>query len=136
MNGAIETIAEAEIVRTFVRQYWVSHYGVVRTAEFFNALKEKKQSELEVVSFSDELVAAAGRYVPLLNSTHAFWNEYPQEARKAIATLDILGLIQTRPLLLAVMDKFLPDQIALVLTAMISWAIRLLISGEARQRGA
>jgi hypothetical protein len=130
MSGAIETIAEAEIVRTFVRQYWISQYGVVRTTEFFNALKEKKQSELEVVSFSDELVAAAGRYVPLLNSTHALWNEYPQEARKAVATLDILGLTQTRPLLLAVMDKFPPDQIARVLTAMVSWAVRLLISGK------
>jgi hypothetical protein len=130
MTGAIETIAEAEIVRTFVRQYWISQYGVVRTSEFFNALKEKKQSELEVVSFSDELVAAAGRYVPLLNSTHAFWNEYPPEARKAVATLDILGLVQTRPLLLAVMDKFLPDQITQVLSGMVSWAVRLLISGK------
>lgn len=130
MTGAIETIAEAEIVKTFVRQYWISQYGVVRTSEFFNALKEKKQSELEVVSFSDELVAAAGRYVPLLNPTHVFWNEYPQEARKAVATLDILGLVQTRPLLLAILDKFLPDQIARVLTAMVSWAVRLLISGK------
>lgn len=130
MTGAIETIAEAEIVRTFVRQYWISQYGVVRTSEFFNALKEKKQSELEVVSFSDELVAAAGRYVPLLNSTHVFWNEYPPEARKAVATLDILGLVQTRPLMLAVMDKFPPNQIALVLSAVVSWAVRLLISGK------
>jgi hypothetical protein len=130
MTGAIETIAEAEIVRTFVRQYWISQYGVVRTSEFFNALKEKKQSELEVVSFSDELVTAAGRYVPLLNSTHVFWNEYPAEARKAVATLDVLGLVQTRPLLLAVMDKFSPDQIALVLSAVVSWAVRLLISGK------
>ena len=35
----------------------------------------------------EELVAASGRYVPLLNSTHAFWNEFPPEARKAVATL-------------------------------------------------
>jgi Protein of unknown function DUF262/Protein of unknown function (DUF1524) len=130
MTGALETIAEAEIVRTFVRQYWISQYGVVRTAEFFNALKEKKQSELEVVSFSDELVAATGRYVPLLNSTHAFWNEYPQEARKAVATLDILGLVQTRPLLLSVIDKFSTSEVTQVLTAMVSWAVRLLISGK------
>jgi hypothetical protein len=130
MTGALETIAEAEIVRTFVRQYWISQYGVVRTSEFFNALKEKKQSELEVVSFSDDLVGAVGRYVPLLNSTHAFWNEYPSSARKAVATLDILGLVQTRPLLLSVMDKFTPDQITLVLSAMVSWAVRLLVSGK------
>ena len=130
MTGAIETIAEAEIVKTFVRQYWISQYGVVRTSEFFNALKEKKQSELEVVSFSDELAAAAARYVPLLNSTHAFWNEYPPEARKAVATLDILGLVQTRPLLLAVMDKFAADQIASVFSSVVSWAVRLLISGK------
>lgn len=130
MTGALETIAEAEIVRTFVRQYWISQYGVIRTAEFFNALKEKKQSELEVVSFSEELVAASGRYVPLLNSTHAFWNEFPPEARKAVATLDTLGLVQTRPLLLAVLDKFSPAQITKVLTDMVSWAVRLLISGK------
>src|SRR5260370_758279 len=66
MTGALDTIAEAEIVKTFVRQYWISQYGVVRSSEFFNALKEKKQSELEVVSFSDELVAAVGRYALLL----------------------------------------------------------------------
>jgi hypothetical protein len=130
MTGALETIAEAEIVKTFVRQYWISRYGVVRTAEFFNALKEKKQSDFEVVSFSDELVAAAGRYVPLLNSTHAFWNEYPKEARKAVEILDTLGLVQTRPLLLAVMDKFPINEIAQVLMAMVSWAVRLLISGK------
>lgn len=130
MTGALDTIAESEIVKTFVRQYWISQYGVVRSSEFFNALKEKKQSELDVVSFSDELVAAVNRYVPLLNSTHSLWNDYRPEARKAVATLDILGLVQTRPLLLAVMDKFAPDQITLLLTAMVSWAVRLLISGK------
>ncbi len=130
MTGALDTIAESEIVKTFVRQYWISQYGVVRSSELFSALKETKQSELDVVSFSDELVAAVGRYVPLLNSTHSLWNEYRPEARKAVATLDILGLVQTRPLLLAVMDKFAADQITLVLTAMVSWAVRLLISGK------
>ena len=130
MTGALETIAESEILRTFVRHYWISQFGVVRTAEFFNALKEKKQSELEVVSFSDELVTAAGRYVPLLNPTHSLWNDYRPEARKAVAVLDVLGLVQTRPLLLAVMDKFKPDQITEVLKAMVSWAVRLLISGK------
>ena len=85
---------------------------------------------MEVVSFSDDLVGAVGRDVPLLNPTHAFWNEYPIGARKAVATLDILGLVQTRPLLLAVMDKFAPDQITLVLSAMVSWAVRLLVSGK------
>jgi len=38
--------------------------------------------------------------------------------------------VQTRPLLLAIMDKFAPDQITSVLTAMVSWAVRLLISGK------
>jgi len=28
------------------------------------------------------------------------------------------------------MDKFAPDQITLVLSAMVSWAVRLLVSGK------
>lgn len=130
MTGALETIAEAEIVKTFVRQYWISQYGVVRSSELFNALKEKKQSELDVVSFSDELVAASGRYVALLNPTHSYWNDYSPGTRQAVETLDTLGLVQTRPLLIAAMDKFKSDQISKLLLSMVSWAVRLFVSGK------
>ena len=130
MTGTLETIEEAEIIRTFVRQYWISQYGVVRSAEFFDALKAKKKSEDEVVSFSNELSAASQKYVALLSATNSLWDEYKPEAKRAIETLETLGVVQTRPLLLAALDKLSKDEMAILLTRMVSWTVRLLISGK------
>lgn len=33
MMGALETVEESEVVRTFVRHYWISRHGVVRSQE-------------------------------------------------------------------------------------------------------
>jgi hypothetical protein len=130
MTGALETIAEEEIIRTFVRQYWISRHGVVRSQDLFDALKSRVRTDSDAAALSAEMSNAAARYVALLNPTHSLWNDYSSEAKRAIETLDVLDVKQTRPLLLAALENFDNKEMAKLLTNIVSWAVRLLISGK------
>jgi hypothetical protein len=130
MTGTLETIGEEEIVRTFVRQYWISRYGVVRSSELFESLKSKVRTENQAAEISSEMSNVASNYAALLNPTNSFWNDYSPDTKRAIETLNILNVKQTRPLLLAAIENLSPKEIGILLTNMVSWAVRLLISGK------
>ncbi len=130
MTGALETVEEEEVVRTFVRQYWVSRHGVIRSQELFDALKYKVRTDAEAAALSSEMCGVAPNYVALLSPTHPFWNDYGDEAKRAIETLNILDVKQTRPLLLAAGENFSVKEMIALLTKMVSWAVRLLVSGR------
>src|SRR5207248_8011686 len=62
MTGTLERVAEEEIVRTFVRQYWISRHGVVRGQELFDALKAKVRTESQAAAISSEMSTVATNY--------------------------------------------------------------------------
>ena len=65
----------------------------------------------------------------LVNPSHSLWNEYKDPARKAVATINLLGVEQNRPLLLAAIKSFSPKEMVNLLLMSVSWSVRLLIAG-------
>ena len=128
MVGALDTVARTE-VKDYVRHYWVSRNGVVRTQELFDAIRKNVKNEVESAELSDRLAKSAVKYVSLLNPVHAVWNQYSQQAKKAIVTLNVLGVEQTRPLLLAGLEMLSAKEMSKLLVMAISWSVRLLIGG-------
>ncbi|MBZ5513046.1 MAG: DUF262 domain-containing HNH endonuclease family protein [Acidobacteriia bacterium] len=128
MLGALDTVAGTE-VKDYVRHFWVSRHGIVRSQELFDAIKNEVKSPTDVLETSAQLQVNAVKYAALLNPTHSTWNRYSRQARKAVATLKMLGIKQTRPLLLTALDTLTPKEMAKLLDMAIIWSVRLLIGG-------
>ena len=130
MIGTLETMGETEIAKSFVRHYWVSRYGRIRGQELFDGIKKRFRNSSEVIQFSQDLAEEAVNYVALLTPSHSLWTKYGDEARKSIATLNLLGVEQLRPLLLIALDRMDAKEVSKTLTLSVSWVVRLLISGR------
>lgn len=130
MIGTLETVPESEITKSFIRHYWVSRYGVVRGQELFAAIKERFRHGSDVVQFSHELADEAVNYVALLTPSHTLWAKYGDQARESLATLNLLGVEQIRPLLLIALKRLDVKEMSKLLTLSVSWVVRLLITGK------
>jgi hypothetical protein len=130
MVGTIDTLSEADATKEYVRHFWISKNGTVRSQQLFEAIKRKvRNSRLDAVNLVQELADAAVSYVAIATPTHPHWNDYGDDARKTVDTLNTLGVIQIRPLLLAAVSKFDKREMVKLLKRSVSWAVRLLIAG-------
>ncbi len=68
-------------------------------------------------------------YTAILNTGHDLWENYGATARQHMETLNLMRMIQIRPLLLAVFSKFAPQEVKKSLRLMVSWVVRFLITG-------
>jgi hypothetical protein len=125
---ALETSADEEIFTTYVRHLWASLHGATRERELYARLKAAITSTPSALAFGTQLDQSAPLYAALLSSDQAFWSERPA-MRPLAETLLRLGLEQNRPLLLAAMRRFPDDELAKLITAVISWSVRGLVVG-------
>lgn len=114
---------------TFLRHYWSSHNGAVRERDLYKSIKQGVANKTQAVKFSEDMEKASRLYAALLNGEHDFWNDYGTSAKDNIDTLNRLGLEQSRPLLMAVLQHFTKTQQKKVLRAAVSWSVRGLIVG-------
>ena len=130
MVGTLESVQETDIVKDYVRHYWISRHGGVRSQELFGDIKLRADNKTNGMDLLSRLHASSSKYVALLNPMHGFWEGYSERSRKNIATLISLNLKQARPLLLAVIERFPKHEIEKVLRLAVSWSVRFLVSGE------
>jgi Protein of unknown function (DUF1524)/Protein of unknown function DUF262 len=130
MIGVLESSVDSEeIVITYIRHLWSSKEGLTREKDLYDKIKQRITSKQYAVDFSIELYSNSRLYAAILNSSHELWDRYGSTAREHMATLNELGMIQMRPLLLSVLDKFSDEEIRRSLSVMVSWAVRFLIYG-------
>jgi hypothetical protein len=132
MIGALETVGSADITKTFVRHFWISRNGLVRSADLFASIKLNVRNSLEAVGLSEQLAEAATSYAAIMNPSHPSWKSYgafADDARKGIAALNMLGVLQIRPMLLSALIKFNHKEVSLLLKKSVSWAVRLTFAG-------
>jgi hypothetical protein len=130
MVGILESVQETDIVKDFVRHFWISRYESVRTQELFSAIKDRVENKVNAMDLLSKLHGSAAKYVALLNPMHGFWEGYTERSRRNISTLMQLNLKQARPLLLAVVERFSKHEIEKVLRLAVAWSVRFLVSGE------
>ncbi len=75
------------------------------------------------------LESAARRYAAIISHAHEYWNDYGPGSRQHIETINLLRMVQVRPLLLAVLDKFTVAEAKRALRLAVSWGVRFLIHG-------
>lgn len=125
---SLETSADEEIFTTFVRHLWSSVNGATRERELYGRMKAEIMSPDAALAFGHRLDEAAPYYAALLSAEHPYWREVGI-GRAIPDTLLRFGLEQNRPLLLAAMLRFEPQELTRLLEAVISWSTRGIIVG-------
>lgn len=129
MTGAIEMVGGETLVLTYIRHYWSSRYKLARDRALFEAIKAEVKSKQGAVNLADALAQDATHYAAIVTPTHELWKNYPSGARKSVATLRQLEIEQVRPLLLAVIGKFAPNNVEKCLRLLVCCSVRFLIVG-------
>lgn len=130
ITGTIETAENEEEILQYIRYYWSSKYGLIREKELFKDIKDKIRNKNQAITLLDSIERNTELYLALLNPNHQLWKDYPAECTSYISELKELGLIQNRPLLLAVLDRFKDrEDVKKALKLITSWSVRNLITG-------
>ena len=127
--GALEMSAENSTFTTFIRHLWSSMHGLTRERLLYKGIKERITSKVHAVDFSQNLREASRLYAAILNSDHEFWSDLGTGTKKNIEALLRLELVQMRPLLLAIMQHFSPDELIISLRSLVSWGVRGILVG-------
>lgn len=106
MVAVLESASDDPLVVTYLRHFAMSKYGLVREKELFGVIKKKITSKKSALQFSSELRDTAKTYSALINTEHEFWSKYDPKVRECVSTLNLLGMTQIRPLLLAILERF------------------------------
>lgn len=131
MVATLESASDDPLVVTYLRHFVMSKYGLVREKELFGIIKRKVTSKKLALQFSTELSNTAKTYAGLINTDHDLWLGYDVATRDAVYALNLLGMVQVRPLLLAILDKFEPRKVSSALKRLVSVAVRFQIVGGA-----
>lgn len=129
MYSLLESTENESLVVTFLRQYWSSLYGLTRERELYKKIKEKITSKQRAIDFSKNLESAARTYVSLIDTSSGFWNDYSQSSKMHMETLNLFGMSQVRPLLLAIMRQFDKKETEKSLKFLVNASVRFLIYG-------
>ncbi len=128
--GTFETMDQPELILLFIRQFWSSKHGLIREKNLYKHIKKRVRNKDQALAFATELDRNAKLYSAILNTKHDIWQRYGPTARQHMDTLNTLRMVQIRPLVLAVMDKFCESEVQKSLKLILSWAVRFLITGS------
>lgn len=130
MTALLESTSDEPLVVTYLRHYAMSQYGLIREKDLFSVLKKKISSKRLAVDFSEKLDNNALVYSALINANHDFWKNYNDlELEKSIKVFNLLGMVQIRPLLLSIINKFNKVELSIAFKKLVSVAIRYQIVG-------
>ncbi|MFC1943801.1 DUF262 domain-containing protein, partial [Chloroflexota bacterium] len=123
MVSTLEAMDDEAIIVTYIRHFWSSKYGSTREKELYNQIKKYVRNKTQALEFSTELAENAKLYSAMLNPSHELWQTYGPTARDHMNTLNLLRMIQIRPLVLSVLSKFSTPEIQKTLRLMVSWVV-------------
>lgn len=129
MVAVLESASDDPLVVTYLRQFAMSKYGLVREKELFGLIKRKITSKKIALQFSTELATISKVYSALINTEHEHWNQFDPSVRDNIATINLLGMTQIRPLLLAILEKFDAANVKKAFEKLVNAAVRFQIVG-------
>jgi hypothetical protein len=129
MLGTLEAVADEAVVVAYIRHFWASKHGLTRERDLYDEIQKKITSKQGAVDFAVELSDSARLYAAILNTENELWDRYGATARGHMATLNLMGMIQIRPLLLAIFQKFPDEEVKKTLRLLVAWAVRFLIVG-------
>jgi hypothetical protein len=131
MRGAVESISDRDddITMEFLRIACCVLTGPTAKKDVFKTIQNISHGKSEVIQILTDIEKLSRDFAAVLNSDHQKWNSYPTDIRKSITTLNILGVAQIRPLLLATAMCFNEKNASDAFKMFLSWSVRFNISG-------
>jgi len=129
MASVVEAAEDEGLIVDFIRHLWCSQFGVTREKELYDRIKERITSKQKAIDLSSIFANSARTYAAIVNTDNELWASYGSEARSYMATLNLLGMTQIRPLILSILQQFSPAEVKKSLRLFVSWAVRFVIVG-------
>jgi hypothetical protein len=130
MFSMIETAANEETVKDYLRHHWSSNHGLTRERELYKSIKDKITTKNLAFTYAENLRQEARLFAAIRNSSHEFWNTYGTATRQHIYTVnDVLGMERITPLLLAILFSFAKKEVEKALKVIVCSGVRLIIAG-------
>ncbi|MFD4938303.1 DUF262 domain-containing protein [Streptomyces virginiae] len=131
--NSIDTTSASFIA--FLRHYWSSLHGPTRERDLYKEIKRNLTSQRKVVEFSRDLAEAATLYAAISNSDHEIWDTHGVAGRADISLISGFNLAPVKPLLMAAMKHFDPQELRKLTRHIVSWSVRGQIVGTINSRG-
>lgn len=129
MFATIESAADEETVKDFIRHQWSSTHGLTRERQLYDAIKQQISTPKAAFEYVGLLNKDAVLYAALQNNSHEFWKGYGTATRHHVARIADLGMERITPLLLAILAVFPKNEIAKSLRMIVCWGVRILVAG-------
>jgi uncharacterized protein DUF262/uncharacterized protein DUF1524 len=131
MVSVIETLGDDELVLSYVRHFWITRQGPTTEDDLAKSFKENVVGRKQAVEMVIALEQQATDYIALLTPLdHPRLKDYGKESRACLAAITgILRIIQIRPLLLVILQKFPIPEAKRAFEMCLSWSVRFLIAG-------
>lgn len=100
------TLASVRSVGNFLKAFWTSRHGRIRSTNLFDELSEKYPDSQSSVVLSIDMLVAAEFYSALEVSDDPVWGAYTRETRDTVRDLKILGWQIFYPVALSGLAKF------------------------------
>ena len=101
----------SENLTSFLRHFWNSEHETTRERELYRILKGTIKSTTLAREFIERLRKVADLYAALLNPEHAYWSDFPPEVRTYLDALLLFKVTQFRPVALAAMETYKPNDV-------------------------
>ena len=120
----IALLVGSENLTAFLRHYWLSQHSLVRERELYRALRDTVRSSTAARQLMERLRKVADIYAALMNPEHAYWTDFPQEARTYLEAMLLFKVTQFRPVLMAAMETRDPDEVTRLLRMLMVISLR------------
>jgi uncharacterized protein with ParB-like and HNH nuclease domain len=114
----------------FIRQHWSSRNGLTRKKDLYAKIKAAVKKADDALRIATDLCTAAKYYQAVVNTESLLWKQYDDTARERMRILNDLGIVSQRPLLLAILAKFKPQEVKKAMKLIVSWTVRFLVVGR------
>jgi hypothetical protein len=133
MVSVIESLGDDELVLYYVRHFWISREGPTTEDELAKNFKSNVSGRKQAVAIATALEEQASDYMALLTPLeHPRLASLGREAKGYLAAITtLLKIIQIRPLLLAILQRFTPAEAKHAFEKCLSWSVRYLVVGGA-----
>jgi len=128
MKTAIETVSDDDdITMDFLRCVCCIIAGQTTKKEIMRTIQSRTESKTDALLMMGLFEELSQEYAAILNPDHPKWNEYGVEARKSIQVINLLGITQIQPLMLAVSKYLSVKHTPLAFKKLVAWSVRFLI---------
>ncbi|NQU85559.1 MAG: DUF262 domain-containing protein [Mariniphaga sp.] len=131
MRSAVETVTEGydDIIMDFLRGACCIISGLTTKKEVMKKVQEKTPSKSESIKIMTLLEELSKDYAAILNPDHQKWNDYNVSVRKSIQAINLFGVSQIRPLMLAIARFFNKENTASSFKKIVAWSVRFMVLG-------